>query len=374
MAASTRKSGVELIKILSVVLIVLCHTVPETFEFANGQTYVDGSATNNLTFIIVSFFSGAGLIGDVIFIVCSSYFLLDSKRISVKKIATMILNVLVISLLFMTVILSLGYKLSAITIVKQVFPTVFQNNWFISYYIVFYLMHPLFNLIIERLNKLSLGIAAALLFFHCSILLYALGNAPSTNKFLCFVNIYFVVAYFKKYGQSFCNSKKINLILCILSAALYVALRLGLNFLGLKIDYLHDRMLGYVHINCPVLIVFSLTLFNLVNMLNWRSKTVNYLSSLSLLIYIIHHNNLFAKFIQPKWYTFFLGNVGEAHFISCLLSLAVLYFAASVILATAYRYSIEIGVKKLSEKIEYGVLMLIDRIKQKRKPQEYTEI
>ncbi|MDE7265303.1 MAG: hypothetical protein K2N52_03415, partial [Clostridia bacterium] len=210
---------------------------------------------------------------------------------------------------------------------------------------------------------------AAFLFFHCSILLYALGTAPGTNKFFCFVNIYFVVAYFKKYGQNFCNSKKLNIILCVASAVLYVALRLALNYAGLKIDYLYDKMLGYVHIHCPILIVFSITLFNLVNMQKWHSKFVNYLSSLSLLIYIIHHNNLFAELIQPKWYDFFLGRVGENHFVLSILALAAIYFAGSVLLATAYRYSIEIGVKKLSAKIDCAVMKIVEKIKSRKKPQ-----
>ena len=348
MGQSRRKSGIELIKIFAAILIVLCHAVPQTFTLADGSTYIDGTATSNPQFLFVSFLGGAGLVGDVIFIVCSSYFLLDSKKISVSKIATMIFNVLIISLIYMTIILALGYKLSPMTIVKQVFPTVFQNNWFITYYIIFYLLHPLFNLIIEKLDKLTLGIAAGLLFFHCSILLYSLGTAPGINKFLCFINIYFVVAYFKKYGQKFCTSKKLNVILCVVSAVLYVVLRLAVNYLGLKIDFLHDRMYGYFHIHSPILIVFSLTLFNLANMQNWRNRFVNYLSSLSLLIYIIHHNNLFAEYIQPKWYSFFLENTGDNYFFASVLTLAAIYFAGSVLLATAYRYSIEIAVKKLS--------------------------
>lgn len=374
MGNASRKSGIEFIKIFAVVLIVICHAVPQNpFTLADGSTFIDGTATGNPQFIAVNFLGGAGLVGDVIFIVCSSYFLVDSKKISISKIATMILNVLIISLIFMSVILALGYKLSPMTIVRQIFPTIFQNNWFISYYIVFYLLHPLFNLIINKLDKLTLGIAAALLFFHCSILLYALGAAPSTNKFLCFINIYFVVAYFKKYGQNFCNSKKINVILCVVSAVAYIALRLGLNYLGLKVEFFRDRMLGYVHIHCPVIIVFSLAIFNLANMSDMRSKSVNYLSSLSLLIYIIHHNNLFAEYIQSKWYDFFLARCGDNYFILSILTLAAIYFAGSVILATAYRFSIEIGVKKLSGKIECGVMKIVEKIKLSRKKPQPTE-
>ncbi len=360
-----RKSAVELIKIFAVAMIVLCHAVPDSFVFADGTIYSRAVPTANPLFLLISFIAGLGLAGDVIFIVCSSYFLADSKKFKVSKISTMILNVFLISLVFMSVILALGYELSPLAIVKQVFPTIFQNNWFISYYILFYLLHPLFNAIIEKLDKKCHAIVALGLFIHCSIVLYALGNPPGINKFLCFVSIYFIVAFLKKYGQSFCNSKKLNILLCVISAVLYIVLRVGLNYLGLRIDYLENRMLGYAHINCPILIVFSISLFNLANMQTWRCKFINYLSSLSLLVYIIHHNNLFATYIQPQWFPFFVGNAGHSSLLSASLLLAAIYFVASVALASAYRFSIEIAIKKISSYVDKGVTDLIQKLKRR---------
>lgn len=76
--------------------------------------FVTGTATANAQYFFADFLGAAGLIGDVIFIVCSSYFLLESRKMKIGKVVSMILNTFVISLIFMTVFLSLGYKLSTL--------------------------------------------------------------------------------------------------------------------------------------------------------------------------------------------------------------------------------------------------------------------
>lgn len=358
-----RNSSIEWIKIMAVVFVVLCHSVPETYTFPDGQTFTDGFATANPAFFAVGLISGLGLIGDVIFIVCSSYFLLDGKKVKAGKVFAIILNVLIISVIYLVIILALGYKLSPMTIVRQCFPTTFQNNWFITYYIIFYLLHPVFNTIIEVLDKKRLALAAGLLFFHCSILLFFTGNAPGINKFICFVNIYFLVAYFKYYGGALVRSKRLNVAVCVSCAALYVIMKAAVNALGLHFDHFQSRTTTYFHINNPVLILFALSLFNLVNTKIYFNRSINYLSSLSLLIYIIHRNNLFAELIQPKWYDLFVLNYGKEYFIPAILTLAAILFAASVAAATVYRFTAERGVNALGAKIQSACDRLMTRLR-----------
>lgn len=350
-----RNSSVEWIKILAIALVVLCHSVPDSFTFPDGQTFVMYAATKNLSYFIATFIGGLGLVGDVIFIVCSSYFLVDDKRVKAGKIFKMILNVLIISLIYLIIILCLGYKLSPMTIVKQCFPTTFQNNWFITYYIIFYLLHPVFNMIIEVLDAKRLALASGLLFFHCCILLYFQGSAPGINKFICFVNIYFLVAFFKYYGGIFNRSKKLNIVVCVGCAALYVIMRIAVNFLGLKYQHFQSGTAGYFHINNAVIIFFAISLLNLVNRKIYFNKAINYLSSLTLLIYIIHHNVLFAQLIQPKWLNWFIPGFGSVWFVPAIIVLAAILFAGAVAAATAYRFTIERGINVLGEKIQNSI-------------------
>ena len=363
-----RNSSIEILKILAMVLICLCHAIPNVpYPSADAANpFVEGIASADPQYFFASCLGAAGLIGDVIFIVCSSYFLLDSKKMKVGKVALMILNTLVISLLFMAVILALGYKLSPMEIVRQVFPTVFNNNWFVSYYILFYLIHPLLNKIIHMLDKKALGIAAALLFVQCSIFLFIQTEAPGINKLLCFVSIYFIVAYFKYYGSSFTQSKKWNIIVLVSSIVLYYAMRLAVTYIGLKFyEGEHCPLYNLFHINNPVIIAFSLSLFNLANRRNFVSKPINFISSLSLLFYLIHHNNLIDKYIQPKWHTWFVGEFGGNLLVPDMLLLSTLLFAAGILLAAVYKLTVERGTKFIADKIQLLTDKLILKFKSK---------
>ena len=360
-----RNSSVEILRIFAMVLICICHSIPTSpYPPEGAAQFIEGVASADPQYFLASCMGAAGLVGDVIFIVCSSYFLLESKKLKIGKIALMLLNTLVISLLFMTVILALGYKLSAFEIVRQIFPTLFQNNWFVTYYIIFYLIHPLLNKIIHMLDKRALGIAAALLFVQCSIFLFVQAEAPGINKFLCFVSIYFIVAYFKYYGSAFTQNKKWNIVVLISSIVLYYVMRLVVTYIGLK--FYEGEQCPYFnlfHINNPVIIAFSLSLFNLANRKRFVSKPINFVSSLSLLFYLIHHNFLFDKYIQPKWHIWFVGEFGGNLLVPDMLILSAVLFTAGLTLAAVYKLTVERGTKFVADKIQLLSDKIIFKIK-----------
>lgn len=350
------------------VLICICHTAPTSaYPPESSAPFVVGIASSNSQYLLASCMEAAGIIGDVIFIVCSSYFLLESRKMKVGKVALMILNSLVISLIFMSVILALGYKLTAMEIVRQIFPTIFQNNWFVAYYIVFYLIHPLLNRIIHTLDKKALGIAAALLFIECYIFLFVQAEAPGINKLICFVAIYFIVAYFKYYGSSFTQSKKWNIVVLVSSVVLYYAMMLAVNYIGLE-KYAGEEcpLFHLFHINNPIILAFSLSLFNLANRRQFVSKPINFLASLSLLFYLIHHNNLFAKYVQPKWHIWFVEEFGESLLVPDMLILSAILFAAGIALAAVYKLTIERGTAYIADRLQILSDRTVEKIKNRK--------
>lgn len=349
-----RNSSIELLKIFAMILICICHTLP--FPTDGDGLFVTGTATTNVQHFFADCMGAAGLVGDVIFIVCSSYFLLDSKKIKIGKAVHMILNTLFISLVFMTVFLIIGFELGSFEIVKQIFPTVFQNNWFITYYIIFYLIHPLLNRVIRCLDKTALGIMASLLFVQTFILLLVQAKAPGINKLLCFVSIYFIVAYFKFYGQRFTQSKKLNIIVLISSVVLYYAMRIAVNFIGLKI-YGNEEcpLFALFHINNPIILAFALSLFNLANRKYFVSRPINFISSLSLLFYLIHHNNLFEKFVQPEWHDWFARQFGGNAIVGDMLLFSLILFSSGMLIAAIYKLTADRCTRFFADKVQIFV-------------------
>lgn len=71
-----RNSSIELLKIVAVFLIVLSHSLP--VNNSEAEWYINiKSATSNVSYISMLFFSYCGQIGNEIFFICSAWFLVD---------------------------------------------------------------------------------------------------------------------------------------------------------------------------------------------------------------------------------------------------------------------------------------------------------
>ena len=70
-----------------------------------------------------------------------------------------------------------------------------------------------------------------------------MGDRPGAVglKFLCFISIYFAVAFYKLYGGRLWESKTFNVCMLVLSTVVYIAFRIALNYIGLKVEYVAER-------------------------------------------------------------------------------------------------------------------------------------
>lgn len=153
-----RESGIDLLKIIGIFLVVLCHSAltvsvsyPENIV-GNTNAFFDSTlATTNIQMSVVSFFRNFGSIGNAVFWVCSFWFLVESKKLKVSKIFQMLFDVWIISVAFLTVSLCMGTNIGNYNIIKSIFPTSFSNNWFITQYLLIYAVYPLLNILIDKI-------------------------------------------------------------------------------------------------------------------------------------------------------------------------------------------------------------------------------
>lgn len=148
---SERNSSIELLKIISILIIVISHTVPFGDYFThyfNGYLNLN-MASSNIQHIILVLFRYLGNIGNVIFIICSSYFLIDSKKINIRKVTYILIDSFTISIIFLLICLLLKYDVSSLAMLRAFFPITFKNNWFVGCYLLFYIIHPFLNIIIK---------------------------------------------------------------------------------------------------------------------------------------------------------------------------------------------------------------------------------
>ncbi len=362
-----RNSNIELLKIISMVVIVFSHQiVPYYYDGIGGIVDFPGAAvTTDPQFLFLSFIGPLGLFADVVFIACSAYFLLESNRISVKKVFFLMASDVIIMSSSLIVQAAIGDEISEVQILEAIFPTFLQVNWFVGYYIVFYLLHPFFNYVIRKLDKKGLAIVTLILVVQCNVILFGMGDRPGAVglKFLCFVSIYFAVAFSKLYGAKLWESKKFNVCMLCLATVLYVAFRISMNYIGLVNEYVAERQDYYAHINNPIIIVWALAAINLATRKPRYNKVINYFSGMTLLMYLVHQRLLFQS--RSGYMEYFLNAYGVQNFWLAVLSLCFIVLGLTLALSVLYRHTAYYGVMALGGVVEKGVYSACEKLKAK---------
>lgn len=84
-----RNSGVEILKIIAIFLIVISHVTQTLYTinpaFPSDYVLEVKYASKNIQHLILTWFSTFGSQGNLIFLVSSAWFLLDSKKNNSKK-------------------------------------------------------------------------------------------------------------------------------------------------------------------------------------------------------------------------------------------------------------------------------------------------
>ena len=173
MTVKQRNSSIELLKIIALFLCVLCHSLPlYKLEYTQALSgYLNLSApTSDIQQFLLTVFSHLGQVGNAVFLVCSAYFLQNSSKVKKEKIIQYVLDVFVVSILFLVGFKAVHYRIAFRFIVDSLAPTTFGFYWFITCYILLYAIHPWLNSAIENMRQETLFLACIVFFFlYCGI-------------------------------------------------------------------------------------------------------------------------------------------------------------------------------------------------------------
>lgn len=352
----TRNSSIELIKIVAIFLIVISH-VTQTLNDSNSiVSYNDyivnlSYATTNIQYLILTILRYSGALGNTIFFVCSAWFLLDSKKANHKKMLQMILDIWVISVLIWIVIYSIRHgNIPFKASIKQFFPTTFSNNWYLTCYLLFYAAHPFLNTIIDRIDQKTLfrcTFVLAFLYIGCNYIT----SVFFSSDLILWVAIYFVVAYLKFYLPDICSNVKLNLIFLAAGFTGHVGIILFTNFLGLHFGMFQDKLLHWNNNCSPFLILIAISIINISQNIHFYNHGINYLSSLSLLIYIIHENYLLRSYYRPFLWHFIYMHFGYQYILGWTFVLVLIVFLFGLLSSILYRATLQKAVYLFANKI-----------------------
>ena len=351
-----RLSGIELLKIIAIVLIVISH-VTQTLE--TGNQIISNNVTNytinlkdptsSINNIVLAFIRQFGALGNMIFLISSIWFLIDKNKNYKKKILTIILDIFVISIMSL-ISFMIFYKgnISIKHIIESIFPTTFANNWYMTCYIFLLLLYPFLNLIICHINQKQLfriSILSIIVYFG---ICFIKNDLLFNSNLIVFISIYFIIAYIKKYCIKFVKNKKINLILLIASLGVSLLSLIVINKIELTLGINEIKLIKFATNNNIFLLINSITLFNLFFNLNFSNKVVNYISSLSMLIYVIHENLLVRRYLRPKIWSDILNIYGEKYIIIEDIIFSILILCVSSFIAIIYKNTIQKIVIKIT--------------------------
>ncbi|WP_408609982.1 acyltransferase family protein [Intestinibaculum porci] len=209
-----RESGIESLKIIAIFMIVLFHvvqTLVSNSSIITNNSYVINisNATTNVQNIILLVFYHFGSLGNSIFFICSTWFMLNSNRYNKQKWLLMLVEIwfISISILFITFVI-LRANIPASLMIKSLFPTLFMNNWYMTCYLIFYPLHPILNNVINKMNQKQLFRCTAALSFMYILMDFIEWDWFFPSMIILWITIYFCVAYMKKYLTDFANSMK----------------------------------------------------------------------------------------------------------------------------------------------------------------------
>ena len=364
---TVRNSSIELLKIFAIIMIVFSHAMatwpagekyPYTVIQQGGQ-YIDiWVATDNIQIIVIMVMKFLGQLGNVIFVSCSAWFLLESKKLKIEKLANLIVDNFFISLLLLVTFLFSGIKVHKFLLIHSIFPFLFETNWFITCYVFLYALHPILNIIINSLEEAKYKQYLFVSVFMYSCVALVLPGKLYSNDLVGFILIYFIVGYLKKYKTNFVNNKELHIKIIIFTSILSIILFIGFDVLGLRFSLLRNQMMRFCIFTNPLLLLIGVSLLCYFQNKNLKSSIINYLSSLSLYVYLIHCNDLVVKYLRYMYFDFMHMKFGMRLELLFVIIYGIATLTTSYLLGGGDKCTVARVTKSVSDRITHGLCKL----------------
>ena len=334
-ASKQRQSGIELLKIIAIIFILLSHSMPDG-DAGLHSSAIDINLGMNLQVFIIQILHNFGQIGNDIFIVCSCWFLIDSVEVRGEKIATLFGDAFFVSVFSLVIFSIIGYRFPTLYFIRQFIPVINGNSWFLPCYILLYAIHPLLNIIISELNKKQLcSFSACLFVMYCCIYFVLHNDGFFYSEIIGFITIYYITAYVKKYLIWNIRNTKTSSILIILSVVCMVGVNIFSNYVTMKTGKgLYSRWNDFIN---PQFLIMAFGGLGIALNGKFSNRIINYISSLSLLIYITHTNRIVRDYVRFDFFQYVLDNYTYSNLLGWCFVFFGIFLIYSVIFALVYK-------------------------------------
>lgn len=336
-----RKSNFELLRIISMFLIVMHHfSVHGTFS--NDTIFSFEKIGNEILQL-------GGKIGVNVFVLIGSYFLIE-KRFSIKRPLVIILNVFLYSYVILIVALLFRWPVFSVSNIISAILPVPKSYWFANYYILLLFFTPVLNLLISKFTKKQYQKILIFLTIIWVMIPTFLLETMGYSYLALFIYLYLVAGYIKKFPSRILENKKVSLIFFAISLSLTILSIYTLNFLGTKFQLALLYSDFFLESNKLLTMTNSISLFLVFKNTEIKSnKIINFVAGSMFGVYLIHDNTMIRNVLWA--YVDSSKISGGINFLMYGILISFIVFITCILIDTIKRLILDKHINSLANKI-----------------------
>lgn len=275
------------------------------------------------------------------YVMLSGYFSWK-QEVQLKKVFRLWGQVLFYSLTIAVVTLCAGLwsvaELDIYKICGYIFPVITEQYWFVTNYVVLFLLLPFLNPVIQNMEQKNMR-NLLLLFvgvFSVSKTLLPLSFPIDKNGYdvLWFLCLYLTGAYMGRFGFGRCNTKGKGLALYAVSSCGILGLSFVVREVALATGFLQDRVTyaySYNHLLCYTAAIGLFVFFAHVTIPDkMAAKAIRALGGATFGVYLIHeHVNL--RYAWPQWLGTWKYSAGLRFVLPMFASIVAVFFVCALV-------------------------------------------
>ena len=311
-----RCSSYEVIKIIAIICIICCHSIPTDrieYRYATMDPWLFG----------VMMLRQLGSVGNAIFMVASAWFLIDNDMINFSKAKAIIANNQIISIIFL-VIMQGHYEIGIKVAIKQIFPFVFSVLWYVTAYVMYYCLHGFIN---KALRATKIRTRFAILILAIYIVVVACVGGMYFNELGGFIIIHALTWFIRKEMEEYNEEKIANIgrgMLCF-GILGWILGAVVLNIVGIKVEMVGQKFYCWNKFYNPFILAIAYGSMCWASTKQFCSEHINFISGCSLYIYMITGNQLLRMYFDNGIYDYICSGI-ESSFKVCFVFVIIYVF------------------------------------------------
>lgn len=282
------------------------------------------------------------------FVIVMGYFQYGS-RFKLSKLFSLIFEVLFYSITIFIILYKFGYisDVNLTTKINVFIPFSSVDYWFISSYLIVYLLSDYINILLKNLNHNQLKKLIITCFMIFSVIPFVTGMRLIQNNgynFFHFIFLYIIGAYLRQYPLKenyIFNKMNIKLYRLIMIIGFFMCSSYSYFLFTFAVNNLHIGNL-FNHISSillmsqdsyasPIVIIQTVCYFEFFRTLKIKSNVINFISSCVFGIYLFHENT-YLRAVMYKLFEF--GNeviYGRKIYLQILVCLIIIFVVGMLI-------------------------------------------